>query len=193
MCDWSSSVGLEKRLHAGNKFAFSLHTHPLSTRSLLALHSCINQDTYLSESHVPSTDCIFCPLRKELCNSPDPRAVPCLLRGAWIHALCHAGLWQCWESAETSLAKGRRCLSPPVPLAGEGAAGRGAGVLSLSLSLFPQNLTLSPRDWAALRALSTCLHRGLGADGQSLLYAERSTPYPRVISSFFSPYLFIYF
>lgn len=138
MCDWSSSVGLEKRLSTLETNSLSLSTPTPFPRGVS--QPCIPAQTRtptFPRATFPITECIFCPLSKQLCNSPSPHAVPCLLRGAWFHALCHAGVWHCLQSPETSR-RGRKALpvpprAPRCPLAGEGTAGaRGRGALSLS-------------------------------------------------------------
>lgn len=122
-----------------------------------------------------------------MCNSPDPRAVPCLPRGAWIRARCRAELGHCWGSAQTSR-RGRKAGAacrprvPRCPFAGEGAAGaRGRGALSL------------PKIAGSARGTGLLCGRCLPAfaagweltDGHPI-----KTPHPRVISS--SRALFIY-
>lgn len=144
MCDWSSSVGLAKRLSVLEANSPSLCAPLLSTRSLAALHSSTNRDTYLFESHV-SYHRSHSPPRPPPRNlNPTCRALPAA-RGSISRTVPRRGLALPEQRLSPRVGEGARAcgdaLQPPWHLAageGRGApplpkiarSARGSGLLS---------------------------------------------------------------
>lgn len=177
MCDWSSSVGLEKRLSTLETNSLPLSTPTPFPRGVS--QRCIpaqSRTPTFPRAAFPSTHCnFFSALSGNKCAIPHPQVRCRALPGAGIPALCR--LWHCRGRAQTWPREGRRCLS-----LGKGRRGKkGRGSLSVPPKSHAQPAGLG----CYCGRFSTCPHSHCCAR------SDQTPPSPRDLQLSSPLYLFI--